>query len=210
MPARRDGSEPVIAHGSVYLRGPEREDIPRFVAWLNDWRTSRTLALRAPLSIPLEEAWFERMIADQGKGGYLFVTCLLADDRPVGDIGLFDLDLVNGSAGLGILIGEAGDRGRGLGTDALRAMLGFSFGLLRLERVWLDVYDFNPGARRLYERVGFVHEGVLRRAVFREGRYVDVHRMAILADEWRATLRDARAAEPAAANRAAPGERAAR
>ena len=204
MPARRDGSEPVIAHGSVYLRAPEREDIPGFVAWLNDWRTSRTLALRAPLSIPLEEAWFERMLADQGKGGYLFVTCLLADDRPVGNIGLFDLDLVNGSAGLGVLIGEAGDRGRGFGTDALRAMLGFAFGLLRLERVWLDVYDFNPDARRLYERVGFVHEGVLRRAVFREGRYVDVHRMAILADEWRATQEGA-----AAADRAASGEPAA-
>ncbi len=83
------------------------------------------------------------------------------------------------------MIGEAGDRGRGLGTDALRAILSFAFGSLRLERVWLDVYDFNPGARRVYERVGFVHEGVLRHAVFRGGRFVDVHRMAILADEWR-------------------------
>ncbi|HEY5436625.1 MAG TPA: GNAT family protein [Candidatus Limnocylindrales bacterium] len=45
----------------------------------------------------------------------------------------------------------------------------------------------NPGARRVYERVGFVLEGTLRRAVFREGRYLDVHRMAILADEWQAT-----------------------
>lgn len=56
MPARPDGTEPVIAHGSVYLRAAERGDIPRFVAWLNDYRTSRTLALWAPLSIPMEEA----------------------------------------------------------------------------------------------------------------------------------------------------------
>jgi RimJ/RimL family protein N-acetyltransferase len=48
------------------------------------------------------------------------------------------------------------------------------------------VYDFNPRARRLYERVGFVLEGTLRHAVFREGRFADVHRMAILAGEWRA------------------------
>ena len=187
MATRRDGTQPIHAHGSVYLRPAERDDIPRFVAWMNDYATSRTLAIRAPLSIPLEEAWFERMVADQGHGGYHFVVCRLEDDRPVGTVGLFDLDLLNGSAGLGISIGEAADRGVGHGTDALRALLRFGFGFLRLERIWLEVYADNPGARRVYERVGFVHEGTLRRAVFREGRYLDVDRMAILVDEWRAS-----------------------
>ena len=189
MPARPDGTEPLIAHGSVYLRAAERDDIPRFVAWLNDYRTSRTLALRAPLSIPMEETWFDGMVADQGKSGYLFTACLVADDRPIGNVGLFDLDLVNGGAGLGIMVGDPGDRGRGHGTDMLEALVGFGFASLRLERIWLDVYDFNPGARRVYERVGFQHEGVLRHARFREGRFVDVHRMAILSDEWRARHR---------------------
>src|SRR5512146_545669 len=183
MSARQDGTEPMIAHGAVYLRAAERHDIPRFVAWFSDHRTSRTLALRAPLSIPMEEAWFERMLADQGKGGYHFVACLLEDDRPIGTIGLFDLDLVNGSAGLGLAIGDPGDRGRGHGTDMLEALLAFGFGNLRLARIWLDVYDFNPGARHVYERVGFVHEGTLRHGMFREDRFVDVLRMAILADE---------------------------
>jgi RimJ/RimL family protein N-acetyltransferase len=126
------------------------------------------------------------MLADQNKGGYFFVACLLEDDRPVGTIGLFELDLANGSAGLGISVGAPGDRGRGLGTDMLRSLVGFGFGMVRLERIWLDVYDMNPGARRVYERVGFVHEGTLRHAVFREGRYLDVLHMSILADEWRA------------------------
>jgi RimJ/RimL family protein N-acetyltransferase len=185
MPARPDGTEPIIAHGSVYLRAAEREDIPRFLAWINDVRTSRTLGFRAPLSIPMEEAWFERMVADQGKTGYMFTVCLLSDDRPIGSVSLMDLDLVNGSAGLGILIGEPGDRGRGHGTDTLEAMLAFGFASLRLERIWLDVFDFNPGARRVYERVGFKHEGVLRHAIFREGRFFDAHRTAILSGEWR-------------------------
>ena len=186
MAHRPDGTEPMIQHGAVYLRAAERDDIPLFVSWFNDWRTSRTLALRAPMSTPSEERWFDRMLEDQGKGGYLFVSCLLEDDRAIGNCGLFELDLLNGSAGLGITIGRPEDRGRGLGSDALRALLGFAFGQLRLERVWLDVYELNPGARRVYERVGFVYEGTLRRAAFREGRYLDVVRMAILADEWRA------------------------
>jgi RimJ/RimL family protein N-acetyltransferase len=186
MAARRDGTEPLLQHGRVFLRAGERADIPRFVTWMNDWRTSRTLAIRAPMSSASEERWFEHMLDDQGKAGYFFVICLLEDDRPVGTIGLFQLEPYNGCAGLGISIGDAADRGRGYGSDALRALLGFAFGQLRLQRVWLDVYDSNPGARRVYERVGFVYEGTLRRAVFREGRYLDVIRMAILADEWRA------------------------
>jgi RimJ/RimL family protein N-acetyltransferase len=189
MPARPDGTEPVIAHGSVYLRAAERDDIPRFVAWFNDYRTSRTLGLRAPMSIPMEEAWFEGMVAAQGKTGYLFSACLIADDRLIGNVGLFDLDLVNGNAGLGIMIGEPADRGRGHGTDMLEAIVDFGFASLRLERIWLDVYDFNPGARRVYERVGFEHEGVLRHAIFREGRFRDVHRMAVLAGGWRTRQR---------------------
>jgi RimJ/RimL family protein N-acetyltransferase len=198
MPARPDGTQPVIAHGSVYLRAPEREDIPRFVGWLNDYRTSRTLTLRAPLSIPMEEAWFEQMTADQGKHGYLFTVCLLADDRAIGNVGLFELDLLNGSAGVGIMVGEPGDRGHGHGTDVLLALVGFGFTSLRLERIWLDVYDFNPGARRVYERVGFQHEGIQRHALFREGRFVDVHRMAVLSGEWRARHRPSDVAGPEA------------
>lgn len=186
MTTRRDGSVPVIAHGRVYLRGGERSDIPLFIEWMNDYRTSRTLALISPLSAPLEEQWFDHMVASQGKEGYFFVACLLEDDRPIGTLGLFELDLRNGSAGLGISIGAEADRGKGYGTDMLRAVVGFGFDSLRLERIWLDVYDFNARARVVYERVGFIHEGVLRHAIFREGRFWDVHRMSILAGEWRA------------------------
>ena len=188
MAFRREATQPMIAHGSVYLRAAERDDIPRFVSWLNDYRTSRTLGLRAPLSIPLEEQWFERMVASQGKDGYHFVACLVADGRPIGTISLMELDLFNGSAGLGISIGTEEDRNKGHGTDMLRALLGFAFDFLRLERIWLDVYRMNEGARRVYERVGFVHEGVLRHAIFREGRYLDLDRMSILAAEWRASV----------------------
>ena len=183
MATRQDGTEPLIAHGSVYLRPADREDLPLFVRWFNDRRTSRTLGLVAPMSLAMEEGWFERTVAAQGKDGYHFTVCLLEDDRPIGTIGLFDLDLRNGSAGLGISVGDPGDTGRGRGSDALVALVGWAFATLRLERVWLEVYDFNPRARAVYERVGFVHEGTQRHAIFREGRFVDVHLMAVLADE---------------------------
>ena len=185
MAAGRAGTEPVIADGPIYLRPAERDDLPTLVRWLNDRRTSATLALIGPLSMALEEGWFERVVAAQGRDGYHFVGCLVEDDRPVGAIDLHELDLINGSAAIGIVVGDPADTGRGYGSAMLRALVGWAFDTLRLERLWLDVYDFNERARRMYERVGFVHEGTLRHAIFRAGRHHDVHRLAILAAEWR-------------------------
>jgi RimJ/RimL family protein N-acetyltransferase len=184
--------EPVIRGRRTWLRPAERADIPSMVAWFNDWSMSRFIATRAPMSEALEERWFERMLDGQGTRGWHFLICRLDDDRPIGTIGLFEIDLTNGNAGIGISIGPPGDRGIGLGTDALEALLDFGFGRLRLERLWLDVYDFNAAAIRSYEKAGFLREGVARHGTFREGRYIDVVEMAILRDEWAAC----RAADP--------------
>ena len=190
MVERNPGSEPVLAHGSVYLRPGERDDIALFVRWFGDARTARNLGMRAPISLAGEERWFERMLEHHGKDEWFFVICRRADDRPLGSIGFFEVDGFNGSAGLGISIGDPADTAQGYGSDAMRALLAFGFGRLRLERIWLDVYEHNDAAKRLYERIGFVVEGRLRHAFWRDGHWVDSFRMAILADEWRATAAD--------------------
>ena len=178
------GARPMIRGERVFLRASERPDVALFVRWFNDAETASFLSQRAPLSTPLEEGWFERMLEGQGREGYHFVICRLDDGEPIGTIGLFALDHVNGSAGMGIMIGDKSLWGHGYGSDALNALLDFGFGELRLERIWLDVYDFNARARRSYEKCGFVLEGTKRRAFFRRGRYVDVHLMSILREEW--------------------------
>jgi RimJ/RimL family protein N-acetyltransferase len=189
MAERNEGAEPVLAHGAVYLRAAERGDLPLFVRWFSDERTARTLSARAPFSLASEERWFERMLDQQGRDQWFFVICLRADDRPLGTVGFLEVDLLNGSAGLGISIGDPADTGHGYGGDAIRALLQLGFGRLRLERIWLDVYETNPAARRLYERLGFVHEATFRHAFWRDDRWVDDHRLAMLVDEWRA-IRD--------------------
>jgi RimJ/RimL family protein N-acetyltransferase len=184
------GPEHILRDGPVFLRPAERDDLPIFVAWLTDARTTRTLALRSPLSQAGEERWFETMVERQGQGQWHFVICRVDDGRPVGAVELRDIDQTNGSAGLGIVIGDPADTGRGYGTAALRAVVAFGMDELRLERIWLDVYAFNDRARRVYERVGFVREGTLRHALFRGGRFHDVDRMAILPEEWHAAKRE--------------------
>lgn len=186
-----DRPKPLIHGERTWLRPSERADIPTFVRWFNDAGTTRYLLARAPMGLAAEEKWFERMLERQGKDAYHFVICLLHDDRPIGTIGLHDIDPVDGNAALGIMIGQPELWGKGLGTDAVDALLDFGFGELRLERIWLEVYDFNARARRSYEKSGFALEGTLRRAIFRRGEYHDVHLMAILRQEWAVLRRPA-------------------
>ena len=177
---------PVIRGERVYLRAQERSDVPIFVRWFNDSETLSFLSMRAPMSVPMEEAWFNHMVEQQGKDAYHFTMCRLEDDKPIGTLGLFQVDTVNGNAGIGISIGEKQLWGQGYGTDAMFALLDFGFGQLRLERMWLEVYDFNDRGRRSYEKCGFVLEGTERHAIFKRGEYHDVHLMSILRDEWAA------------------------
>lgn len=180
LPERR----PIIRGEQVYLRAPERDDLPTFVRWFNDAEVLRNLAMFAPMSQAAEEAWFDRMLAAQGKTAYHFVICLLADDRPIGTIGLEDISFEDGHAEFGIAIGEKAEWNKGHGTDALRVICDFGFGQLRLERIGLYVYAGNDRARRSYEKAGFTHEGTMRRAHFARGEHHDVHVMSLLRDEW--------------------------
>jgi RimJ/RimL family protein N-acetyltransferase len=173
----------------VHLRPTEPGDVELFLRWLNDAEVTQHLASRAPLGRAYEERWIERLLESHGKDTYHFVICRLDDGEPIGSVALDELDLVNGSAGVGIVIGEKGLWGMGYGTDAMDAVLDFGFGQLRLERVWLDVFVGNDRAVASYRKSGFVLEGTLRSAHFTRGRHVDVQRMAVLREEWAAVER---------------------
>ncbi|MFI9383746.1 GNAT family N-acetyltransferase [Kutzneria sp. NPDC052558] len=106
-----------------------------------------------------------------------------ATGRYVGEVVLNELDPNNNSCSFRIALGAQG-QDRGFGTEATRLVLRYAFERVGLHRISLEVYAFNPRARRVYEKVGFRHEGVLRDALLWEGERFDAHVMSILAPEW--------------------------
>ncbi|MFT2752792.1 GNAT family N-acetyltransferase [Clavibacter sp. Sh2088] len=102
-----------------------------------------------------------------------------ATDACVGEAVINDWSPEDRSANLRILIGPAG-RDRGLGSEAVRLLVDHAFAVTALERISLEVMDFNPRARRVYERAGFVEEGRLRGAFRFDDEPVDVIVMALL------------------------------
>jgi RimJ/RimL family protein N-acetyltransferase len=168
----------------VRLRAPERDDLPTFVRWFNDPEVRHFLAAYLPMSMAQEERWFEERL--NAKDEFFFVVEALVDDAftPIGTITLVGVDWKNRISKFGTMIGEKDYWGQGLGTEATRVLLRFAFGELNLHRVELEVYDFNARAIRSYEKAGFRREGTKRQALFRAGRYRDVHVMGILREEF--------------------------
>lgn len=106
-----------------------------------------------------------------------------ASGQCVGEVVLNQWDAGNRSCNFRTLIGPAG-RNRGLGTEAVRLIVGYGFEQLGLHRISLQVYAFNPRARRAYEKAGFVAEGVLREELRYGDEWIDATMMSILAPEW--------------------------
>ena len=101
----------------------------------------------------------------------------------VGEAVLNDLDAANGSCNFRILIGDAG-RDRGIGSAAIRLLRDHAFGTTGLNRIELEVYAFNPRARHVYERCGFIFEGLRRSAHKFDGEYIDAIMMSMLRSDW--------------------------
>lgn len=106
------------------------------------------------------------------------------DDAYLGELALTDLDAANESVGVRIALASIELRGRGFGGEALRLVLEYAFTVIGLHRVELDVYAFNEGAVRVYERLGFRHEGRLRDALLWDGERHDALLMSMLRPEW--------------------------
>lgn len=109
----------------------------------------------------------------------------------VGEVVLNEWDPDARSCSFRTLIGPRG-RGRGLGTEAVRLIVGYGFERLGLRRVELAAYGNNARALHVYEKAGFVVEGVRREVRMRDGEWTDEVLMAILDREWAALSPTAR------------------
>ncbi|WP_338696018.1 GNAT family protein [Streptomyces sp. Q6] len=103
----------------------------------------------------------------------------------VGEVVLNDWDPDHRHATFRTLVGPRG-RGRGLGTEAARLIVGYGFATAGLHRIGLEAYADNVRARHVYEKLGFVVEGVRRQVALHDGVWRDEVVMGLLAEEWKA------------------------
>jgi RimJ/RimL family protein N-acetyltransferase len=181
-------TKPVLTGRLVTLRPVTVADVPVLHSAMSDAEAAKLTGLVHSLAEVGEERWskteLEEIYGSWTEASDRIVWAIVdnSSGTVVGESVLNDLDIANRSCGFRIWI--AGARDRGLGTEATRLTVQHAFEDQQLNRVELEVYDFNPRARHVYEKVGFVHEGTKRQALRFENDWVDAHDMSILACEW--------------------------
>lgn len=166
----------------VTLRPLAETDVDHIMTWVNRPEIVGNLAAFSGAAMTRDDelAWIRRTIASSDRVWSVFAA---DDDRYLGQVGIHQIHTRSKVGRLGAVIATKSEMGKGYGSAAVRAVMDRGFGELGLHKLWLMVFRHNERGQRLYKRLGFVEEGILREEYFHEGGWHDMVRMSMLARE---------------------------
>lgn len=168
----------------IYLRALEPDDYKVSIKWRKDdeiWTT--VVGPKYFVSSAYEKQWVEDSILDSSKNIKLAI-CLKENDKHIGNVYLTDIDYRNRNAIYGIMIGDKSYWGKGIAKEAISLILHYAFmdlGLIRVEGIYLTK---NLASINAAKKCGFKEEGILRKAVFKNGDYQDLKIMSIIREDF--------------------------
>lgn len=142
---------------NVTIRKLEEKDIANKIKWINDERNNRFLHYDLPLEYEKTLDWYNR---NKGRSDR-FDAVIEYNGLPVGIIGLLNIDKKCRKAEIYITIGEHELKGKGIAKEATKLLLNYAFDTLDLNKVYLFTEKDNVIAQKLFERLGFIKEGLL-------------------------------------------------
>ncbi|HZS70339.1 MAG TPA: GNAT family protein [Candidatus Acidoferrum sp.] len=171
----------------VYLRAFELDDYKKINLWRRDEEVYRlTGGNKHFVSSERDRKWVEDKIFNNQTEIYLAI-CLTGTDEMIGYLSLSNIDYRNRRAEWsGIVIGDNQYRGQGYASQAIYLLLEYAFDELGLERVSGSWLADNAVSLFVGKMLGFQQEGVLRRYVYKSGRYHDMIIMSLLREEFEA------------------------
>ncbi|MBW9212720.1 MULTISPECIES: GNAT family N-acetyltransferase [Terrabacteria group] len=173
----------LLEGNQIRLRGTIESDKEIFAKWWNE--DSLLLGNRSRLFPTYEEEnkkLFTAWSGNEKKDGF-GLTIENLQGEVVGHLSCFGLLLPERIATLGIFIGPE-FQGLGYGSEAMKKGIKIVFEELNAHKAEVNVFSYNASAIHVYEKVGFVKEGVRRAASYHHGQYYDVITMGILEEEY--------------------------
>jgi RimJ/RimL family protein N-acetyltransferase len=182
--AAQDYGRSLLVGERVRLRPLAESDVPLLERWWADpeWQALQQRAVR-PRPEGLSTEMFRRWSSNDGPGAAGFSVEEVATGAFAGHVTIFGAALPERAGTLAIVLGPP-YVDRGLGSEAVRLMVRYGFLAMGLNRIELRTFGFNTRARRAYEGVGFVQEGVRRQAAWIAGGFADEVVMGLLRSEW--------------------------
>lgn len=123
---------------------------------------------------------------ERNGNGSDFSGIIREDERFVGRIGLYNIDVPNRSAVIGYWIVEEA-QGRGIVSRCCEELLRYAFINLQLNRIEIRCATANTSSLAIPKRLGFQREGIVRQGEWLNGVFVDQYLYSMLREEWEAS-----------------------
>ena len=167
----------------IFLRALEPDDYKTTVRWrADDEAWSGVIGEKYFVSSEYEKKWVQDAITS--KDEIRLGVCLRETAELIGLASIVGIDWLNRNARSHIMIGEKSNWGKGYGSQAVLETLRFGFLHRGFERMWVRIVATNAASIALHEKIGYQREGVLRRAVFKNGGFQDVVVLSLLRNEF--------------------------
>lgn len=157
---------------NILLRKVGPDDLWTLLDWENDpdnWQVSGT-------SEPFTVEQIEQFILHQQSGAtpdqQRWMICL-HDNRRVGALDLFDINLEHAWAGVGILIADKEDRGKGYALEALQVLCDYLRQQGVIYNLYCNIQAGNSASIRLFEKAGFEQTGIRKDWYLHQGKRID-------------------------------------
>ncbi|WP_299103132.1 GNAT family N-acetyltransferase [uncultured Winogradskyella sp.] len=149
-----------LTGNQIYLRALEPEDLEFVYEIENDtnlWYLSDT---QTPYSRFLIKQYLENAQQDIFEAKQLRLAICNVQKETIGLIDVFDFDIKNKRAGIGILIQDKENRNLGYGKEALNLLVNYCFSTLHLHQVYANISENNLASLKLFETNGFKKIGL--------------------------------------------------
>jgi RimJ/RimL family protein N-acetyltransferase len=168
----------------VRLRAVEPEDWKVFNQWDLDSDMARECYwVPFPKSQEAARKWALDLSLEAPKGDAFSFVIENLEGEFVGTINTHDCMPRNGTFSYGLAIRREYQR-QSYASEAIRLVLRYFFQELRYQKCTVGIYDFNEASIKLHEKLGFQHEGRIRRAYFSDGEYHDFFYLGMTREEY--------------------------
>lgn len=165
----------------VILRPLKIEDLEKTHEWRNNFELIKlTQGIRFPKTLEMDREWFENALSDKSNRNIYFGIDEFETGEFIGFIQLTNIDLISRNAVLGFLIGEKNKQRKGYGYESTKLVLDFAFKQINLKKIVSYVVDDNISSLKLFLKLGFREEGLLKEHFFNDGTYKNVKIVSLI------------------------------
>ncbi len=160
------------------------EHIPLKIKWINDPYVNKYLHYNLPIDEVNEKQWLSKVIDDKSRHDCVIEVVKENEHIPVGLIGLIHIDNSNRKAEFYVSIGEHEFNNKGIAYLASMKFLRDTLYSLNLNKVYLYTEVENNKAQILFEKIGFMKEGLLRSDLIYNGKMINRYIYGLLIEDF--------------------------